>query len=158
MSKFYYARFGSGNPADNTGLTPTLTIFAINGVSAITAPGITETPAGSGLYRFEYGPTQSILWQMDGGAGLADSDRYIVGVLDPLQVTDQRVGVVTDSFGDTAVDPTTLMGFAKRNLEFQEGDASFNKNSGLWSIYARGGTELIREKTLTNTQTSVAKE
>jgi hypothetical protein len=95
---------------------------------------------------------------MDGGAGLADSDRYIVGVLDPLQVTDQRVGVVTDSFGDTAVDPTTLMGFAKRNLEFQEGDASFNKNSGLWSIYARGGTELIREKTLTNTQTSVAKE
>ena len=59
MAKQYYLAFGGGNPATYTGLSPTFTIFSINGVSAIAAPAITESPVGSGLYGFSYGTTRS---------------------------------------------------------------------------------------------------
>jgi hypothetical protein len=73
--KIYGLRFGTGNPANYTGLTPSFTIFSALGLTAITPPGITETPAGSGLYQFEYGPTQAIKFKIDGGATLADGQK-----------------------------------------------------------------------------------
>lgn len=155
--KTYYLKFGSGDPASFTGLTPTLVIFSAGGLTAVTAPGVTETPAGSGFYRFDYGPTLSTLFKADGGAALASGDRYIVGVLDPIQVVDERIGTTADSFGSTATDPTTLLGFAKRNQEIQEGDAAFAKSTGVWSISSRGSSTLLREKTLTNNATSATK-
>ena len=157
MAKTYYLKFGTGDPALYTGLTPTLAIFSINGISALTGPAITETPSGSGLYSFTYGPTQSILFKADGGAGLASGDRYIVGTLDPIQAVDEKMGYTTDSFGSTSVDPSTVFGYLKRSQEVWEGNATFTKSTGVWSIYSRGSTTLLREKSLTNTTSAAGK-
>lgn len=157
MAKTYYLQFGSGDPADKTGLSPTLTIFSMNGLTAIAAPGITELPAGSGLYTFTYGPTTSIIFKADGGAALSAGDRYILGTLDPVHAVDEKVGYTTDSFGSTSADPTTVLGYAKRNQEFHEGNMTFTKATGIWTIYNRGSTTLLREKTLTNNTTEAKK-
>lgn len=157
MSKSYWLKFGTGDASVNTGLSPTFTIFSANGLTALSAPGITETPAGGGLYRFMYGPTLPIIFKADGGGGLSSADRYIYGTLDPIQAVDEQIGYATDSYGSTAADPSTLMGYARRNQEFQEGNASFAKSTGIWSIYSRGSSTLLREKTLTNTTTTAGK-
>lgn len=157
MAKSYYLKFGSGDPSVYTGLTPTLVIFSAGGLTAVAAPGITETPTSSGLYRFDYGPTTSILFKADGGAGLSSGDRYITGTLDPIQAVDEKVGTTSDSFGSTSTDPSTILGYLKRNMEFQEGDASFNKSTGIWDVYSRGSSTLLREKTLTNSITTATK-
>jgi hypothetical protein len=157
MSKIYWLQFGSGDPSTKTGLTPTLSLFANFGGTLITGPGVTEVPALSGLYQFTYGPTNSIIFKADGGSILADSDRYIVGVLDPIQAVDEKVGTTTDSFGSTAADPTTLYGFAKRNQEFLEGNATFTKSTGIWSVASRGSSTVIATKQLSNTTTLATK-
>lgn len=151
MSKSYGLKFGTGDPRLNTGLHPTLIIFnsAIDG-TPLTPPGISEVISGSGIYNFMYGPTLSIGFLADGGSNLSSSDRYITGLLDPIQAVDEKVGYATDSFGSTGVDPTTIFGYAKRNQEFEEGNAVFNKSSGVWDIYSRGSSTLLAEKTLTN--------
>lgn len=155
--KTYFLKFGTGSPASFTGLTPTLTIFSANGLTALAPPGITETPLGSGLYRFFYAPTLSIIFVADGGSNLSSGDRYITGILDPIQAVDEKVGTLDDSFGSTAIDPTSLLGYAKRNQEFQEGNALYIKASGLWDIYSRGSSTLLREKTLGNNTTQSSK-
>lgn len=157
MAKTYYLRFGDSNPSDNTGLTPTFTVFSWNGQTALTSPGITETPSGSGLYSFSYGPTISILFKVDGGAALADADRYIAGALDPLQVVDERLGTVSDSFGSTYTDPSTVFAYLKRSQEFWEGNSTYTKSSGIWNIYSRGSSTLLAQKTLVNNSTSATK-
>lgn len=157
MSKTYWMKFGSGDPRTNTGLAPTMVIFNAGGLTAVAGPGITETPAGSGLYSFQYGATISYAFLADGGAGLSSGDRYITGVLDPVQAVDERVGVQGDSFGSTAADPTTLTGYMKRVQELLEGDALFTKSTGVWTISSRGSSTLLRSKTLTNTTTSSTK-
>jgi len=160
MSKWYGSVFvgTSSDPAANTGLSPTLVLFwdTANGTS-LTPPGITEMPSGSGFYMFNYGPTVAIQFKMDGGAGLADTERYASGILDPIQIVDQRIGTVDDSYGTTATDPTTVMGYLKRDQEFNEGDAVFTKSTGIWDVYSRGSSTLLMEKTLTNNSTQSTK-
>lgn len=155
--KTYYLKFGTGDPANYTGLMPTLSIFSAGGLTAITAPGVTETPVGSGLYRFDYGPTLSIIFKADGGAALATGDRYITGVLDPIQAVDEKVGTTSDSFGSTGTDPSTVFGYLKRGQEVLEGNSVFTKATGIWQVYNRGSSTLIAQKTLTNTTTSATK-
>ena len=158
MSKTYWLAFGNGNPASSTGLSPTFTVFAGgDGASLATPPGITEIPSASGLYRFIYGPTNSIVFTVDGGAALATADRYIGGVLDPIQAVDEKVGTTADSFGSTATDPSSVFGYLKRHLEWLEGEATFTKSTGLWDVYSRGSSTLLKEKTLTNTNSTATK-
>jgi len=158
MAKQYWLKFGNGDPRTNTGLTPTFIIFQDTAGAAVASPpGVTEPGSGTGLYRFEYGVTASIVFTADGGSGLADADRYVTGVLDPVQAVDEKVGTTESSFGSTSADPSTLMGFAKRNQEFQEGDATFTKATGKWQINSRGASTLLREKTLANSTTSATK-
>lgn len=154
--KTYYLQFGSGNPP-NTGLAPTFIGFAINGVTAVASPVIAESAVIPGIYVFTYGPTTSIVFKADGGGTLSASDRYIEGALDPVQAVDEKVGTLSDSFGSTSVDPTSLLGYAKRALEFNEGAAVFTKSTGLWDVYSRGSSTLLMEKSLTNTTTSATK-
>lgn len=147
MAKEYYLNFG----ATNTGLTPTFTVFAMGGVTAVAAPGITETTLAPGVYQFQYTPTFSILFEAVGASVL------ITGGLDPVQAVDLQIGQPSDSFGSTAVDPATLMGYMKRNQEVQEGDAVFNKSSAVWSVSSRGASTLLFEKDLTNSTTQATK-
>lgn len=158
MAKDYGVVFGS-NPQDNTGLSPTFIVFAeAASGQTLTPPGVSETIVGSGFYHFQYTPTLSIYFEIDGGSSLADSDRYAAGILDPIQLVDQRVGTVDDSIGSTSADPTSALGYLKRNLEFLEGNAEFTKSSGVWQIFSRGSSTLLRVKTLTNTNTEASKE
>lgn len=157
MAKSYWLKFGTGDPSSYTGLAPTLTIFSAGGLTALSAPGITEPIVGSGLYRFDYGPTTSIVFLADGGAGLSSGDRYITGVLDPIQAVDEKVGTLSDSFGSTATDPASVLGYLKRSMEFLEGNATFTKATGTWDIYSRGSSTLLREKALTNTTSAAGK-
>lgn len=158
MAKNYLLRFGSGNPASFAGLSPTMTIFSmVPGGTALTGPAISELPTSTGLYTFAYAPTLPIAFICDGGSALSSTDRYIVGILDPIQAVDDKVGFSFDSFGNTASDPTTLLGYAKRNLEFEEGNATFDKTTGAWDIYSRGSSTLLREKLLANSSGDVTK-
>lgn len=144
------------NPAATTGLSPTFILFSLGGLTAAAAPGITETPVGSGIYQFSYTPTLSISFVADGGAALTNG-RYIPGGLNPSMVVSNEVGALSNGFGSTSVDPTTLIGWAKRAQEFNEGNATFDKSSGDWSIYSRGSSTLLAEKTLTNTTSQATK-
>lgn len=156
MSKQFYFTFGNGSPATYTGLSPTMTVFLWNGITALTGPICSELSVGTGIYGFQYGTTASIAFVIDGGATLSatPSIRYIVGSIDPVMAVDQSVGYNTDSFGSTAQDPTTLFGQAKRNQEFNEGAKVFTKSTALWDVFSRGSSALLLEKTLTNTTTS----
>lgn len=157
--KSYLLKFGSNNPANYSGLTPSFILFQIGPTlpwANTTPPGITEISSGAGLYTFAYNATLPIAFVADGGSGLATADRYITGILDPIQAVDERVGFPGDSYGSTSTDPSTLMGYASRSQEVQEGDATFDKTTGVWNIQTRGGTT-IQTKTLTNSSGSVTK-
>jgi hypothetical protein len=158
MAKTFILQFGTGNPAAFTGLSPTLSVFKLaSDASSITAPAVSEVGT-TGLYKFVYGPTVATVFVVDGGSGLSSSDRYISGVLDPIQAVDQPLGDIGSSYGDNSTDPTTVFGYVKRSMEFNEGDANFDKSNGVWDIYSRGASTLLREKTLTNESGTVTKD
>ncbi len=105
MARDYWFAFGSGNPGSYPSLSPTFITFrTASGV--FTPPGITETPAGSGLYWVNYGATATIVFTMDGATtGLAASDRYIFGVFDPQ-----------DEFGNTLLAIGATVGQIGQNV------------------------------------------
>ncbi len=157
-TKIFELQFGTGDPRPFTGLTPTFILFYSNvDGTVLTAPGITELVAGTGQYKFQYGPTISISFLADGGSGLASSDRYINGVLDPVLAIDQVIGQPYDSFGSTGIDPSTVIGYSKRNLEYNEGNAVFNKSTGVWDVYSRGSSTMLFEKQLANNTSQATK-
>ena len=160
--KTYWLKVGDSSiaPATYTGLSPTMSVFVNNGGSNVVGPTISELPAGSGVYQFSYGPTLGMFFSVDWGVGIPSSYRYTIGSLDPIQAVDERVGGIlnnNDSIGSTSVDPTTVIGYLKRALEFWEGNADFQKSTGVWSIYSRGSSTLLREKNLTNNVTEADK-
>lgn len=156
--KTYWLKFGSGDPSNFAGLSPTFITFSAYGLTALAAPGVSEMPTGSGLYRFDYGPTLPIIFTADGGSALSSGDRFITGTLDPIQAVDEKIGTVSDSFGSTLTDPSTVLGYLKRSQEFQEGDADFQKSTGVWSVSTRGSSTLLFQKTLANNATEATKE
>lgn len=155
--KNYFAVFGSGDPRSNTGLFPTFILFFDQNGATRTPPGITEVFAGSGMYQFQYAPSLGIGFLLDGGSALSASARYISGNLDPIQAVDEKVGTVNDSFGSTAVDPSTVLGYLKRGQEFSEGNATYTKADGKWSIFSRGSSTMLTQKTLANNTTEADK-
>lgn len=184
MAKQFYFYFGSGLPGSYTGLSPTFVIFNVGGISAAPAPGITEfvSSGATGIYGFQYGITASVAFVIDGGATLTSANiRYITGSIDPVMSVDQTIGYApsttlgpttalgyadrvnnaigytTDSFGSTLSDPVSVMGYAKRHLEFNEGNMVFTKATGTWDIYSRGSSTLLREKALSNTTSSATR-
>lgn len=158
MSKTYVLQFGSGDPRLVSGLSPTMILFYSSiGATQLIGPTIIETLPASGFYMFQYEPTESVTFLADGGAVLSSTDRYVTGVLDPIQAVDEKVGTLQDSFGSTGVDPSTVLGYLKRNQEFEEGNAVFNKSTAIWDIYSRGSSTLLAEKVLTNTISAATK-
>lgn len=156
--KNYLLRFGQNNPANYTGLSPTFTVFAqVPGGTLVTPPGITESPAGTGIYSFGFtATTLPVAFKVDGGSTLSSTDRYIVGILDPLQAVDEKMGWLTDSIGSTATDPASVLAYLKRAQEVAEGTATYTKSSGSWTVSSRGSTALFN-RTLVNNSGSVTK-
>lgn len=94
-NKIYGVYFTSGDPRTQTALTPTLVIFSrMDTGAALTAPGITQAIAGSGIFQFEYQPTLPIAFLADGGAG-SGTGRFVVGQLDPIQLVDFQAVTLT---------------------------------------------------------------
>lgn len=104
MAKNYLLQFGSGNPANKAGLAPTFIVFKTTpGGTDATPPGITQLPIATGLYYFTYGPTNSISFVVDGATtGLSSQERYISGLLDPIDAVDEQL---------TAVNATMISNF-----------------------------------------------
>jgi hypothetical protein len=156
-SKYYQIVFGGdGNPATQTGLSPTFIQFRNLATGATTAPpGITEIYAG--IYRFQYDAPvgTQISFICDGGSTVT-TGRYITGDLTALQGMDVVLGSTASSIGSTAIDPGDIMGQLMRNQERWEGLASFSKTSGIWSIQTRGGTTIFA-RTLANSSAQVVK-
>lgn len=159
MAKSYYMQFGSGDPRGFTGLLPTFLIYSKADGTSLTRPAITETTvAGSGIYTFSVSPSFSIVFMAWAATtNIATSLQYVSGNLDPGDANDEKIGLITDSFGSTSADPTTIFGYLKRTQEVQEGNASFLKSSGAWSLFSRGSTTLLAVKALTNSSTGVTK-
>lgn len=157
--KSYGVRFGSADPATYTGLNPTFTLFFDLAVgSTLSPPGITEIFSGSGFYQFQFDPTLAIGFVIDGGSSVTASDRYVVGTLDPIQSVDEKVGTLSDSYGDISTDPATVIGYVKRLVEWLEGGAVFTKATGEWEIYPRGiTTTVLGTKQLSNNLSEATK-
>lgn len=155
--KTYWLKFGPDDPRSYTGLSPSFITFQTENGGTLAPPGVTERITGTGLYQFSHGSTLSISFIVDGGATLSLSNRYISGSLDPVQTVDQQLGYTTDSIGSTSVDPATAIAYLKRLREFLEGNATFNKTTGVWDIYSRGSTTLLVEKTLSDSSTTATK-
>ena len=161
MKNYWISPSDSSTPLSAyTGLTPTFTLFADAAGGTATPPGITEIISGTGVYTFTYAPTLAIFGQVDWGVSVPTSVRYTRVVLDPIQAVDERVGGTlnnNDSIGTTVTDPTTVIGWLKRAQEFMEGNAVFTKATGVWTIYDRGGTNVIQVKSLANNATQATK-
>lgn len=174
MSKEYILRFGSLDPGNYVGLNPTFTSFvSIAAGTSASPPGISRIIGATGLYYFTYGPTTPVSFIVDGATtSLSSNERFIVGILDPIQAVDQQlsqfavnigntlntlIGSTLSSYGDDTTDPSTLFGYVKRLQELGEGDANFNKSTGNWEILSRGSSTLLRDKTLSNSTTTVQK-
>jgi hypothetical protein len=78
-----------------------------------------------------------------------------------IATTEQLVGFTSSPIGDLTDSPTDVMGYLMRLREFNEGNSTFAKTSGLWSIYASGSSigasTLLAEKTLSDNGTVVTK-
>jgi len=185
MARDYWAAFGGGSLTTKSGLAPTFVTFINGSGSGIASPVITE-PGSKGLYKFSVDVTQTIAFVLDGATtGLAASDRFVVGVLEPqdnfgitlsavsvslasmgttlLSVGNTLIGFglsigsTASSFGSTSVDPVDIFGFLKRAQEFQEGNETYYKATGILDFYSRGSSTLLREKTITDSSTSTNK-
>ncbi len=172
MAKSYWFTFSTQDPRTYTGLAPTFVQFVNQLGQTLAPPGITETFVGTGFYKTNYtvGLSTSIAFLVDGGATLTASVRYITGnifeqnSLDTLGTTlltvaslAPLIGSTLDSFGSTSVDPSTVFGYLRRSQEVQEGNQSFLKSSGQWSILSRGSSTLLATKLLNSDVSGVTR-
>lgn len=154
----YYLVFGSGDPSNNTGLSPSFTVFQNSAGGATTAPSISEI-GSSGIYTFSYDPQGSINFVADGATtGLTDSNRYVIGSLDVgdgLQNLD--VGTASDTIGDDSTEPTSLFGFIRRIQNFLEGQSVYTKATGAFVVKDKSGATTLTDQTITDNDTTVTK-
>lgn len=152
MSSTYLFKFAPGNPMSLSQLSPTFIVFNA-GSTAVTPPAITNV--GNGFFKFSYGPTlPPVSYIIDGGAILNSLDRFLVGVLDPIQAIDKQIGFVSTDKSGSTLDPTTLAGMLKRQIDEREGDSIYSKGLGIWRIFSRGSSMLLRTKQLSDSSSS----
>jgi len=132
MSLTISSFFMSGNtPA--TGLTPTLRIWEVDGITQtliVGAPNgtvlavdatMTEVDDGTsqdGFYQYNfttgYDPTKKYVFRVDGGAGLPASDRYQSGDADPTDAS--TPAAIADSVWDETATDHLLVGSTGEKL------------------------------------------
>jgi hypothetical protein len=147
----FFLQFGSGDPSNNSGLSPTFTIFKDSAGNDITPPSIAEI-SSSGIYSFTFSPTLSIAFVCDGATtGLSSTDRYITGGLDPA------IGDTSALIGDSSSDPTSVFGYLKRLQELQEGDEEYTKASGVLERKDRTGATTLVSQTISDSTSNITK-
>lgn len=91
------------------------------------------------------------------GITLAAIGTSLLAFSSSLGLVATAIGTTASSYGTDSVDPATVFGLLKRIQEFLEGNATYTKSSGLWDVYTRGSSQLLREKTFVNSNTSTTK-
>lgn len=99
----YWLSFGASAVS---GLAPTFIHFRTTAGGTLAPPSISE-PGSFGMYLFNHDPITQVAFICDGAtSGLAFSDRYVQGVLDPFDqfgVTLVAIGNTGAALGTTAV-------------------------------------------------------
>jgi len=116
MAKTYGLIFTNQDPrsAPATSLAPTLVIFSAIDGTAVSTPGITKPISTVGLYTFNYRPSLAVYFLADGGALVTDNtQRYISGILDPIQEVDEQLQFFTTTFTAANI---TLLGLGLTNF------------------------------------------
>ena len=133
---------GASATARGVSLAALSTTFAAFGVS-LSAVGTSLSAQGASIIAM--GTSLSALGVTFGGFG---SSLVNLGAL---------IGSTASSIGSTSVDPVDLFGFLKRAREFQEGNQTYIKATGILDFYSRGSSTLLVEKTVSDTATQTTK-
>ncbi len=91
------------------------------------------------------------------GSTLVAIGNTMIALATSLTIDTTLIGSTASSFGTNSADPVDLFGYMKRILENLEGNQSFTKISGALSIYSRGSSQLLTNKTVTNSSSMVIK-
>lgn len=67
------------------------------------------------------------------------------------------LGSASSSFGNTMTDPSTVFGFLMRTQELFEGDQVYTKSGGLFQMFNRGSSTMLRQKTISDSASSTTK-
>lgn len=67
------------------------------------------------------------------------------------------IGSITSNIGDANTPPSTLFGYLMRVRENLEGNSTYNKVNGAFTILTRGSSTILANKTITNSVTTVIK-
>lgn len=91
MAKNYSVRFGSGDPRQYAGLSPTFLIFSLTSTGAsVPPPVISEIGPSTGIYYFQWGTTTNIAFLVDAATtSPGTAGRYVFGVIDPSDRSDE---------------------------------------------------------------------
>lgn len=119
MPRDYWFSFNS-QPSVAASLAPTFITFINTSGQTIAPPSVTETYAGSGLYKVNYQATQTIAFVLDGFTTGLGSNRYIPGVFDPQDLFGNSlisIGASLTALGNTLVGyGVSIMAFEATNL------------------------------------------
>lgn len=138
--------------------------FGVTSISYLSGIGTTlTTMAGTGITNIALGTTAVALGttilagQINMAQTLIAIGSSFVAFGTSLTVTVAGIGSTASSFGTNASDPVDLFGYMKRIQENLEGNSSFTKLTGAWSIYNRGASVLLASKVVANNSSQVIK-
>jgi hypothetical protein len=140
LPKVYFIQFGTGDARNFSGLSPTFLIFADSSGATFSPPTIKEINSSWGNYGFSFtfSSTLPIYFQADGAtSGLSSSNRYVSGVLDPVQAVDQSINGIGNTLGlvagyqfTLAISATNLqLGISSLLLSMGNTSSSFGSTS-----------------------------
>lgn len=91
------------------------------------------------------------------GTSLGVQSASLVAMGNTLSTLATYVGSTASSFGNSATDPATVFGYAKRVVEFLEGNQVYTKSTGGLVFSSRGSSETIASKTVSDNTTQTTK-
>jgi len=118
MANKYGVAFSQTDPRTYPSLAPTFLAFnsMVDG-SAISPPAISQFLAAgatyTGIYQFTYTASFSVYFLLDGITVATSTDRYVYGILDPIQQVDLQLERYTATF--TAAN-STLVAYGNTNV------------------------------------------
>lgn len=155
--------FGSTLTAIGATVTSHNTLFTNLGTTLVAigstnlAMGVTQAGMGNTLAAVGVSLTAQGSTILGIGASLTAQGNTIAALGASFGGLAAFIGSTASSIGSTSADPVDLFGFAKRALEFMEGNQTYTKATGILDFYSRGSSTLLREKTVSDGVTQTTK-
>lgn len=154
---------GIGNTSIAIGTT--LIGFGMTNVALGTtnvALGTTNVALGTtglavGVTSLSYTVTDNALLVNVISPAVAATGVTLTGVGNTLSTLGTYVGSTASSFGNSATQPATVFGYAKRVVEFLEGDQVYTKATGGLVFSSRGSSEILASKTVSDSTSTTTK-